>query len=96
MAGKGPDPAALLSVYLQYDRLTDAADLVLSHLTAYQKVCYVIVYSSFLWLPCWLQLFLQFCQHLCCTSLLLLMMSCHNGHKGQHQCGTKIVKQGKS
>ncbi|KAL0045451.1 hypothetical protein WJX82_006982 [Trebouxia sp. C0006] len=37
MAGRGPDPAALLSVYLQYDRLTDAADLVLSHLAAYQK-----------------------------------------------------------
>ena len=46
MAGKGPDPAALLSAYLQYDRLTDAADLVLSHLDAYQKVCYVTVYSS--------------------------------------------------
>ena len=46
MAGRGPDPAALLSVYLQYDRLTDAADLVLSHFAAYQKVCYVIVYSS--------------------------------------------------
>ncbi len=48
MAGRGPDPAALLSVYLQYDRLTDAADLVLSHLAAYQKVCYVVVYSPFL------------------------------------------------
>ena len=39
MAGRGPDPAALLSIYLQYRRLTDAADLVLDHLTAYQKVC---------------------------------------------------------
>ncbi|KAL0039516.1 hypothetical protein WJX77_000424 [Trebouxia sp. C0004] len=37
MAGRGPDPAALLSAYLQYDRLTDAADLVLGHLAAYQK-----------------------------------------------------------
>ncbi len=48
MAGRSPDPAALLSVYLQYDRLTDAADLVLSHFAGYQKVCYVIVYSSVL------------------------------------------------
>lgn len=38
MAGGGPDPAALLSIYVQYDRLTDAADLVLEHLAAYQKV----------------------------------------------------------
>lgn len=38
MAGGGPDPAALLSTYVQYDRLTDAADLVLDHLAAYQKV----------------------------------------------------------
>lgn len=38
MAGQGADPAALLTVYLRHDRLADAADLVLSHLAAYQKV----------------------------------------------------------
>ncbi len=43
MAGRGPDPAALLSIYLQHDRLTDAANLVLEHLEAYQKVCQAVV-----------------------------------------------------
>lgn len=38
MAGQGADPAALLTVYLRHDRLADAADLVLNHLAAYQKV----------------------------------------------------------
>ena len=38
MAGAGADPAALLAIYLQFDRLTDAADLVLEYLDAYQNV----------------------------------------------------------
>lgn len=38
MAGQAADPAALLTVYLRHDRLADAADLVLNHLTSYQKV----------------------------------------------------------
>lgn len=42
MAGKGADPADLLTVYLQHDRLTDAADLVLDHLAAYQKVMHAV------------------------------------------------------
>lgn len=38
MAGQAADPAALLTVYLRHDRLADAADLVLNHLSSYQKV----------------------------------------------------------
>ena len=38
MAGRAADPASLLTVYLRYDRLADAADLVLTHFAAYQKV----------------------------------------------------------
>ena len=38
MAGRAADPAALLALYIRYDRLADAANLVTSHLAAYQKV----------------------------------------------------------
>ena len=48
MAGRGADPAGLLAVYLRHDRLADAADLVVNHLAAYQKVTYTVV--TLLWL----------------------------------------------
>ena len=47
MSGSSADPAALLAIYLQFDRLPDAADLVLDYLGAYQKVhCFANLFQA--------------------------------------------------
>lgn len=48
MAGRAADPAALLTVYLRYDRLADAADLALNHFAAYQKASHMLCHNP----PC--------------------------------------------
>lgn len=37
MARPGPDPTALLRLYIKYDRLEDAADLAVSFLTQWER-----------------------------------------------------------
>ena len=37
MARPGPDPTALLRLYIKYDRLEDAADLATSFLTQWER-----------------------------------------------------------
>ena len=46
MAGRAADPAALLTIYVRYDRLADAADLALSHFATYQKASHMLPQPS--------------------------------------------------